>query len=438
MQFASSRNSRGHRLLASVRLCTCAGLIAALSSAQASAAGFMVRENSAAGIGTVFAGNGSRADTPATAFNNPAGMMRLTGTEVELGIATIIPSLKFHGSATAMGGPVSGTNGDDAGRVVFVPNLYWTFALSDRWKGGIAITAPFGLGVAYDSPWVGRYLGIKTSALAADINPNIAYRLTPALSIGAGVSAQYLKLDTSSALAQFVIFGPGAPDALYRFNAHDWAFGYNLGALLELDGGARIGLTYRSQIDHRIKGDLDFTGTNPVLGLVSGAAAADVHLPATTGLSITEDLSPDLSLSADIQFTQWSVFKRVVIESGNPPFPNEEHYRDSWLISVGGVYRLNDIWSLRAGLGWDQTPITDAFRAVNLPDADRYLVGAGFGYKLSDAATLDGAYEHSFASEHASMNNSFNNTDPITHAVVLNGKYNVAVDIVALSVRYKY
>ena len=414
------------------------GCISALASTEALGSGFMVRENSAASVGMAFAGNGSRADTPATVFNNPAGMTRLTDDEVELGIAGIIPNVEFHGTASARGAPLSGTNGDNAGRVVIVPNLSWTFGLTDRWKAGLAVTVPFGLGVAYDSPWVGRYLNIKTSALAIDINPNVAYRLSPGLSLGAGISAQYLKLDTTTAIPQFAIFGPGAPDAFYRFNAHDWAFGYNLGALVELDGATRVGLTYRSQVDHRIKGDLDFTGTSPILGLVSGPAAANAHLPATAGASITKDLSSDLSLSADIQFSQWSVFKRVVIESANPPFPNEERYRDSWMVSVGGVYRLDDIWKLRAGLAWDQTPVTDAFRAVTLPDEDRYLLGVGFGYKLSDAASLDGAYEHSFASKHASMNNSFNNTDPITHAVALNGTYDVAVDIVAFSLRYKY
>ena len=132
------------------------------------------------------------------------------------------------------------------------------------------------------------------------------------------------------------------------------------------------------------------------------------------------------------------MFKRVVIESRNAPFVFDEEYRDSWLVSIGGVYRLNNVWTLRGGLGWDQTPITDRFRAVSLPDEDRYLVGLGFGYKLNESVSLDGGYQHSFAAAHADMSKSLNNTDPITHAVVLNGKYTVAVDVVAFSMRYKY
>ena len=415
-----------------------AGLATLVVSTQALAAGFMIRENSAIAVGTVYAGNGSRADAPSTVFNNPAGMMRLTDDEVEGGVGVILPSIKFNGSSSAGGKPVSGVNDGNAGRVAFVPNLSWVFGITDRLKGGIAVTVPFGNSVAYDRAWSGRYLNLKTGAVTADINPSIAYRVNDVLSIGAGVSAQYLRLDVTSTIPQFVIFGPAAPDAFYRFKADDWAFGFNLGALIELPDATRIGLTYRSGIDHRIKGNLNFTGASPLLGLVNGSAASDVNLPATSGFSITKDVSADLSLSADVQFTQWNVFKRVVIESRNAPFVFDQEYEDSWLVSVGGVYRLNDVWTLRGGLGWDQTPITDRFRSVSLPDEDRYLVGLGFGYKLSDAVSLDGGYQHSFAAAHADMSKSLNNTDPITHAVVLNGKYNVSVDVVAFSIRYKY
>src|SRR5438046_6638151 len=97
--------------------------LGAVVSTQALAAGFMIRENSAIAVGTAYAGNGSRADAPSTVFNNPAGMTRLTDDEVEGGIAVILPSIEFKGSASAGGKPVSGVNDGNAGRAAFVPNL---------------------------------------------------------------------------------------------------------------------------------------------------------------------------------------------------------------------------------------------------------------------------------------------------------------------------
>jgi len=228
-----------------------------------------------------------------------------------------------------------------------------------------------------------------------------------------------------------------APDAFYRFKAHDWAFGFNGGVLADFGNGTRVGLTYRSAIDHRIEGGLDFTGASPLLGLVSGAASAKAKLPATTGLSVTSDVDPRITLSADVQFSQWSVFKNVVIESRNPPFPNVQGYRDSWMVAVGGSYRPDDRWSVRAGIAIDETPVTSRFRAVSLPDTDRYLLGFGASYKLTDAMTVEGAYGHSFAFNNPNMNSSINNTDSITHSVTLNGRYDIAVDILAFSFRYR-
>ena len=408
------------------------------ATGPAAAAGFMIRQNSAEALATSNAGDGSRATGPDTVFANPAGMTRLQ-TGFEIGAAVVLPSMTFNGSArqaTPTGSvPLAGNNGGDSFPNAVIPDLYGVVRLADNVAAGIAVTVPFGNSSEYDPGWVGRYLGTKTAAVSTDINPAIAWQIDDAWSVGAGFSAQYLKLDVTSAIDQAAIFGAGAPDAFYRFKAHDWAFGYNLGMLVDL-GGTRIGLTYRSDIDHRIEGTLDFTGASPLLGMVSGPARAGARMPATTGLSVTSEVTPDLTVSADVQFTQWSVFKSVVIESQNPPVVNVEGYRDSWMVSLGGVYRLDESWSIKSGIAFDETPVTSKYRAVTLADTDRYLLGMGAQVKLTDDMTMEAAYGHSFAFNHPNMNSSINNTDPITHSVTLNGRYDVNVDIVAFTFRY--
>jgi long-chain fatty acid transport protein len=406
-----------------------------LNATEASAAGFMVRENSAESLATVYAGNGSRADEPATVFNNPAGMSWLQGTQFELGSAVVVPSMKFNGSATIAGFPLPGDNSREIGQITAIPHVYGVFDINERWKAGIAITVPFGNTVDYAENWPGRYVNIKTAALSADINPSIAFRLTDRVSLGAGVSLQYLKLDLSSAIAQFAIFGAGTPDGGYLLKADGWGWGYNFGILAEPVDGTRLGLTYRSETSHTLKGKLTFSAaTSPLLG-VNAPASAPLDLPATIGGSITQQVTPDFSLSSDVQFTQWSVFKKVALQAApNPQFIFTENYRDSWMISVGGVYRLNNTWTLRAGLGWDGSPVRDAYRETGVPDKDRYMIGLGAGYKFSDTSSLDVGYAHYFSAGHATMNSSINRIDPIT-GVVLNGRYNNALDYLALTYR---
>ena len=77
------------------------------------------------------------------------------------------------------------------------------------------------------------------------------------------LGAQYLRLVFTAAIPQGVIFRSPVPDAFLRFKAHDWDFGFNLGVLADF-GETRVGLTYRSGVDHRIEGFLKFTGASPL------------------------------------------------------------------------------------------------------------------------------------------------------------------------------
>jgi long-chain fatty acid transport protein len=407
--------------------------VAAIHAAVA--AGFMIRENSAESVATVYAGNGSRADDVSTVFNNPAGMSWLSGNQVEIGAAVVFPSIKFHGNATVGPATIPSDNSRNAGQSAGIPHLYGVFDVTDRLKAGLALTVPFGNTVDYDPVWSGRYVNLKTAAITADINPNLSYKVTDRLAIAGGVSLQYLKLELTSAVPQFLIFGPSAADGFYDLKADGWAWGFNLGVLAEPVDGTRLGLTYRSQITNQIKGSLKLTDINPALGLVSSPAHTEIKLPASITASATQQITPDLSLSADIQFTEWSVFKEVVAESANPSFIFEEKYRDSWMFTVGGTYRLNPVWTLRGGVGFDQSPVTDAFRDTGVPDKSRYMLGAGFGYQLTPSTAIDFGYAHYFATGKASMDSSVNRIDPITFAVIMHGYYRSNLDYVALSLR---
>jgi len=407
-----------------------------LAPAAAHASAFMTRENSAASLATAYAGNGSAAGDLATVFNNPAAMSYLPGTQWELGGVLAAPSVQFSGNATLQGKPIPQGAPRDAGQLSLLPHAYGVFDLGDRLKAGIAITAPFNNAVDYAGDWPGRYQNLQTTVQSLDINPNLSYRLGEHLSVGGGVSVQYLKLKLFTAVAQSAIFGPSVPDADYLLHVDGYALGYNLGVIAEPMGGMRIGLAYRSAVAHSLEGRLDFSATTlSLLGLVSAPAHTDIDLPATITGSITQQVTPKLSLSADAQLAQWHTLKQVLITAPpNPQFPFPEGYRDSWMFSLGGVYRWNDDWSLRAGTGFDESPVTDAYRDTGVPDAGRVMIGFGVGARLSGGYQLDIGYAHYFSSGHASMDSSVNALDPIS-GITLHGRYTNSADYLGVSLR---
>jgi long-chain fatty acid transport protein len=201
-------------------------------------------------------------------------------------------------------------------------------------------------------------------------------------------------------------------------------------------------LAYRSKVSHKTTGDLAFLNISPLLAgtFKSGAASLDASLPASTTLGVTQAISPALDVSLGVQYTQWSTLQQLwIVSSSAPTVPTKLGFSDTWFTSLGASYRWNEAWTLRGGVGWDQSPVDNFYRTVQLPDQDRYMVGVGFGYKLSEALTLDAAYSHYFA-PHASMNSSINASDnnPFSGATVLHGTYQLSLDYVAASLKYKF
>ena len=132
-------------------------ILLTISTTQSAAAGFALVEQSVSGLGNAYAGAAASAEDASTVFFNPAGLMYLNGNQLVVGGHIIKPSAEFSGSATnALGAPVSGGDGGDAGNTSLVPNLYYSRKLPNNFVFGLGINAPFGLKTEYDANWVGR------------------------------------------------------------------------------------------------------------------------------------------------------------------------------------------------------------------------------------------------------------------------------------------
>ena len=182
-----------------------------------------------------------------------------------------------------------------------IPNLYGFWSVSDRLKLGIGITPPFGLTTEYDSDWVGRYQAIESRLKTININPSVALKVTDTLSLGGGLNLQYADAELSNAIDFGLIgqiSGLGTQsqqiDGLVEVAGDDWSFGYNLGLLYEPSDRTRIGIAYRSDVTHDLKGDADFTVPNaaqPITAtgqFVNTDAEAVLKLPDSLSLSIYE------------------------------------------------------------------------------------------------------------------------------------------------------
>ena len=290
----------------------CATLSAGLSG-QAAAAGFQLIEQGVTGMGSAYAGGSAQAEDASTVYFNPAGITRLPGTQFIAAAHLVMPQAKFddENSTTVTGASLGGENGQDAGEEGVVPNIYLTHQLNQDLFLGLGINSPFGLKTKYDDDWVGRYYAIKSDLKSVNINPSLAYRVNDRLSIGGGISAQYVDAKLTNAVDFGLIMNPALStlaDGETKVQGDDWSWGYNLGALFNLTDSTRIGAHYRSKIEYTVKGSVEFKDVPaPLQGVFTdGNAKSDVDLPWTLSLSVFHQINPAWAVMADYTRTGWS------------------------------------------------------------------------------------------------------------------------------------
>lgn len=148
---------------------------------SAFAGGLYLYETGIPDVGTAFAGLAARAEDASTAFSNPAGMTRLTGTQMLVGIQPLIIQAEFDPQA---GTSTNGGDGDDAGGIMPAGGSYFVFDTSDTCKVGLALNSFAGLGLDYDGDWAGRYYVQNTVLTTFALSPSIGFKVSDKLSLG--------------------------------------------------------------------------------------------------------------------------------------------------------------------------------------------------------------------------------------------------------------
>ena len=378
-------------------------VMATTASQPAVAGGFLLQEQSQREIGRAFSGAAASADDPSTIFYNPAGMTELDGIQATAGgtLLFIQSGQENRGTQLGLPGgtviPASGGNGGNPfASVVPVPTSYISAQLGDTglWAG-FGVSAPFGLKLRYDDGWFGRYESLYSNLLTLDAQPSIAWRASEHLSIGGGIDIQYADVTLTNALPN-----PGSPaDGMLRVSGDDISLGWNAGLLVKLDGGVRLGLHYRSQVKHEIKGGYALSGLAGPLSAANGTTAvrSPLTMPDIATASISAPLGTATRLMLTGRYYNWSVLKDIrFLREGQSPAVKELHYRDSWSLSAGVDHRMNDRLTLRAGAMFDRTPTNGDYLTTRIPDGDRTWATMGLSYSLTDALTLNASYAHVF------------------------------------------
>jgi long-chain fatty acid transport protein len=348
------------------------GLAFGLHATAVDASGFALREWSASAQGSAYAGATAGADDITFMAFNPAGLTRHEGSHAAFGAAYIAGHSEFSldGATTVLTGAIGGGDGGGDGLPNSIaPSAYLSYQFSPRLFGGVSLTAPIGLITEYDRDWVGRYHAIDSEIKAIDLNPVLAYKVTPQLSIGGGLRVLYAQGRMSNAVDFGTIdvaslgnaFGgtPTLDDGYAEVEGDDIAFGFNFGILYQMTPSTRVGAAYRSKVDTELEGDARFN--NGTVGdAISGALGnfvntgmvAEVTFPEIVSFGIHHDINSQWSVMAEAAWTRWSRLQELRIKFDNPLQPDDltnSEWEDTWFLALGATYRHNSKLTARIG-----------------------------------------------------------------------------------------
>lgn len=361
-------------------------LVGAVSSARAG--GFALREQSAVGLGNAFAGAAAGGSGLGSMFWNPATMTNFAGIQSSLALFAIMPNSKItptSGTSVALQLSNGLTDSGDMAQDAVIPASYASYQVNDSVWLGLSINSPYGLVTQNPHNWAGQIFGRTSKVMSINATPTLAYRINDQLSVAAGVQIMKFKVR----LTQATGVSAGASSA--TLEGDDIAFGYTLGATYKPMPGTEIGIGYRSQVKPKLEGTL--TTGSPI------DIHSDLTLPDQVTVGLRQTITDEFTFLTGFEWTHWSKFTRfpVLTTSGATATTLTFDYKNGWYASLGGEYKLNTAWTLRAGLGFEHSPINNENRSVRLPDSNRTWTSIGATYELNDQISFDASYAHLFA-----------------------------------------
>jgi long-chain fatty acid transport protein len=389
-------------------------------------AGAPVHGAKAAGMGTAFV---AVADDPSAILHNPAGLTQLRGTNIYGGNTFVVPSTRFKSP--------TGAEEETEFQLFYPPHMYISSDLGMKnVVVGLGVYSPFGIGGRkWPEQGLTRFLSVENFIGTASINPTVALRISPVLSVAFGVDYMFALNNVKRFIDQSSL---GYTDAKSELKGDGDGWGYNAGILFSPNERLRFGFAYRSAIRVRQSGDLSIHGIAPQLAPLFGGTefGTDFHttlkFPQIVSFGVSCMPSRKLTLAFDLEWIGWSSFSSIrydlekeVPEAGVTDSTTDLDWKDIWTVKVGVDYKLKDNLSIRGGYAYVDSPVPLQTLEPGNPDAKQHNFSVGVGYRKG-RWTLDFAYVAGFY-----QNRTVSNP-------ILSGEYENFVHYATMSVGYKF
>lgn len=362
-------------------------------------------------------------DATAT-FHNPAALILVEKSQIVTLDSKASSHTQFTGqSIVNFGGfTLSGISKEHTS--YNLPSGYMTFPIKKKVKIGLAVLLDK-LSSDIDEPSILRYDESSKKIKNIDYIFGVGLKINEYLSIGSGATYSVANFNSRR-----IIGFPSLdfPDSRSNDIAKADNYGWNAGFLIKPLKSTQIGFNYRSAVTYQFRGTSEFEGPPPI---TSNQFNFNFWTPARSVITISHFINQTLGFISTAQRVQWSVFKNVTIHglatqiSGKaiiiPSAVVPYHFRDTWVLTLGGIKKITSTWVLRIAGTYNQSPGNRFYR---LTSGDDFVLGASTGYEIYKNFTIDASYAHAF-----SKNQSIDIVTRMKHIVGINKGYRDSVSV---------
>jgi len=318
------------------------------------------------------------ADNPSAIYYNPAGITQLEGNNFQFG------ALSYLGIYVDYESPTGNKVSNDPNLFV-IPHLYYTYTPKDLpLSFGMGIYAPFGLGMKWPQD-----SGFRTSSIEAELqyitlNPVVAWKILPSLSVAGGPTFNYSEILLRTGL----VSPTPVPNDEFKFDGNGWSYGFNFGVLWQPFSKWSFGLNYRSASKVDYEGDTQIKSPVPVIpsGSVSTSVETDFPQIITGGVSFRP--TPQWNIEVNVDYSDWNTMNTLVF-SGTSALLGQNatlplNWHGSWFYEAGVTYYFDTPeqgYHISSGFFFSSETSGERDFNPSIPDTDLYVGSVGVGYR---------------------------------------------------------
>jgi long-chain fatty acid transport protein len=276
--------------------------------------------------------------------------------------------------------------------------LYGSYQATDWLAFGLGVYTPFGSTVEYEDDWAGSHLVNNIDLAAIFIQPTVSLKLSEYFSVGGGPIYVTGSVNFNRNLNRTLsdLDGNRSEVTVDATGVTNW--GWTVGAMFRPTENLTIGANYRSEIILDAEdGDADFENipNSPLTPFADTTFDASLPLPAEMTVGLSYEFCDKWLFAFDFNRAFWDVYESLDLDFADPNIPdsvNPRNYKNASTYRFGLQYEATDMFTLRAGYYFDESPVTEGFFSPETPRNDSNGYTAGLTVNISERLAIDASF----------------------------------------------